>query len=117
MAGPSLSSRYDQGVQRGDLSHVPSWFRKSWHGGRAVIYRHQKPCMRHALCQRMQDSDKKSRVTGVEAVRASILAAKTVSRTLKSSLGPKGMDKMLQSPDGDITISECRVMRLARCFE
>mmetsp|Transcript_36731 Transcript_36731/g.108309 ORF Transcript_36731/g.108309 Transcript_36731/m.108309 type:complete len:536 (-) Transcript_36731:723-2330(-) len=53
----------------------------------------------------IKDSDKKSRVTGVEAVRASILAAKTVSRTLKSSLGPKGMDKMLQSPDGDITIT------------
>jgi hypothetical protein len=42
----------------------------------------------------------------VEAVKANILAAKTVSRTLRSSLGPKGMDKMLQSPDGDVTISE-----------
>ena len=27
---------------------------------------------------------------------------------LQSSLGPKGMDKMLQSPDGDVCISEWR---------
>jgi len=33
------------------------------------------------------------------------MAAKTVARTLRSSLGPKGMDKMLQSPDGDVTIT------------
>lgn len=53
-----------------------------------------------------QDQGQKSRVKGIEAVKASINAAKSVSRTLRSSLGPKGMDKMLQSPDGDITISE-----------
>ena len=46
---------------------------------------------------------------GTEAVKANILAAKTVARTLRSSLGPKGMDKMLQSPDGDVTISACRM--------
>lgn len=39
-------------------------------------------------------------------MKASINAAKAVSRILRSSLGPKGMDKMLQSPDGDVTISE-----------
>jgi hypothetical protein len=50
-------------------------------------------------------------VKGIEAVKANILAAKTVSRILRSSLGPKGMDKMLQSPDGDITISERRRAR------
>ena len=33
------------------------------------------------------------------------MAARTVARTLRSSLGPKGMDKMLQSPDGELTIS------------
>ena len=43
---------------------------------------------------------------GLEALKANIMAAKSVSRTLRSSLGPKGMDKMLQSPDGDVTISE-----------
>lgn len=53
----------------------------------------------------IREQEKKSRVKGVEAVKASILAAKTVARTLRSSLGPKGMDKMLQSPDGDVTIT------------
>jgi T-complex protein 1 subunit epsilon len=54
----------------------------------------------------VQEQGSKSRVRGTEAVKANILAAKTVARTLRSSLGPKGMDKMLQSPDGDVTISE-----------
>lgn len=53
----------------------------------------------------MREQEKKSRVKGVEAVKASILAAKTVARTCRSSLGPKGMDKMLQGPDGDVTIT------------
>jgi T-complex protein 1 subunit epsilon len=44
-------------------------------------------------------------VRGKEALKSNILAAKTVARTLRSSLGPKGMDKILQSPDGDVTIS------------
>jgi hypothetical protein len=54
----------------------------------------------------MQEQERKSRVKGIDAVKASITAAKAVARTLRSSLGPKGMDKMLQSPDGDVTISE-----------
>ena len=33
------------------------------------------------------------------------MAAKAVCNILKTSLGPKGMDKMLQSPDGDVTIT------------
>jgi chaperonin GroEL (HSP60 family) len=38
------------------------------------------------------------------------MAAKSVARLMRSSMGPKGMDKMMQSPDGDILISErCRV--------
>eukprot|EP00877_Chromochloris_zofingiensis_P009354 jgi/Chrzof1/4672/Cz14g22090.t1 len=53
----------------------------------------------------LREQERKSRVRGVEAVKANILAAKAVSRTLRSSLGPKGMDKMLQSSDGDITIT------------
>ncbi len=40
-------------------------------------------------------------------MKGSIQAAKSVARTLRSSLGPKGMDKMLQSPDGDVTVSKC----------
>jgi len=38
-------------------------------------------------------------------VKANIQAAKAVSRVLRTSLGPKGMDKMLQSPDGDVIIT------------
>lgn len=33
------------------------------------------------------------------------MAAKSVSQILKSSLGPKGLDKILISPDGDITVT------------
>ena len=42
---------------------------------------------------------------GLEAQKQHIMAAKSVAKTLRSSLGPKGMDKMLQSGDGDVTIS------------
>lgn len=34
-----------------------------------------------------------------------ILAAKAVASTLRSSLGPRGMDKMMISSDGDVTIT------------
>ncbi|KNZ56663.1 T-complex protein 1, epsilon subunit [Puccinia sorghi] len=34
-----------------------------------------------------------------------ILAARTVSNILKTSLGPRGLDKILISPDGDITVT------------
>ena len=53
----------------------------------------------------MQEQEKKSRIKGIDAVKANIQAAKAVSRVLRTSLGPKGMDKMLQSPDGDVTIT------------
>lgn len=33
------------------------------------------------------------------------MAAKTVANVIKSSLGPKGLDKMMVNPDGDITIT------------
>ena len=33
------------------------------------------------------------------------MAAVTVANLLKTSLGPKGMDKMLVSPDGDVIIT------------
>jgi len=53
----------------------------------------------------VREQERKSRIRGIEALRSNILAAKAVSRTLRTSLGPKGMDKMLQSPDGDVTIT------------
>merc|ERR1712141_402282 len=53
----------------------------------------------------LKDQDKQERLTGIEALKTHILAAKTVSGTLKTSLGPKGMDKILVSPDSDVTIT------------
>lgn len=34
-----------------------------------------------------------------------ILAARSVANTLRTSLGPKGMDKIMVSGDGDVTIT------------
>ena len=33
------------------------------------------------------------------------MAAKAISHTLKSSLGPKGLDKLMVSSDGDVTVT------------
>lgn len=63
---------------------------------------------RRARLPVLQEQERKSRVKGIEAVKGNIQAAKAVSRVLRTSLGPKGMDKLLQGPDGDIVISECR---------
>lgn len=49
--------------------------------------------------------DNKSRVRGRDAQRINILVAKAVANAVKSTLGPKGMDKMLVDDLGDITIS------------
>jgi T-complex protein 1 subunit epsilon len=34
-----------------------------------------------------------------------IIAGKAVASTLRSSLGPKGLDKMMVSSDGDVTVT------------
>ncbi len=47
----------------------------------------------------------KSREKGKEAQRTNIKAAKLVADTVRTTLGPKGMDKMLVSGMGDITIT------------
>lgn len=39
------------------------------------------------------------------AFQSHILAGKSVSHTLKSSLGPKGLDKLMVSSDGDVTVT------------
>jgi len=53
----------------------------------------------------LKDQDQQKRLTGNAAIKSHILAAKTVSNILKTSLGPKGLDKLMVSPDGDITIT------------
>jgi thermosome len=45
------------------------------------------------------------RVYGREALRNNILAAKVLAEVLKSSLGPRGLDKMLVDSFGDVTIT------------
>lgn len=47
----------------------------------------------------------KERTRGLEAQKQHIMAAKAIADILKTSLGPKGMDKILVSPDGDVTIT------------
>ncbi|XP_060562731.1 T-complex protein 1 subunit epsilon-like [Ruditapes philippinarum] len=53
----------------------------------------------------IRDQEGKSRLSGIEAHKSHIMAAKTVAGVLKTSLGPKGLDKLMVSPDGDITIT------------
>ncbi|CAI4227886.1 unnamed protein product [Auanema sp. JU1783] len=53
----------------------------------------------------MRDQENQKRLTGVEALKTHIMAARSVANTLKTSLGPRGLDKMLVSPDGEVTIS------------
>ncbi|CAG8574338.1 13630_t:CDS:10 [Funneliformis caledonium] len=53
----------------------------------------------------VREQQKKSRLSGIEAIKSHILAAKTVANIIKTSLGPRGLDKILISPDGDITVT------------
>jgi len=46
-----------------------------------------------------------SRSRGQEAQHANIMAAQIVAESVKSALGPKGMDKMLVDSFGDVTIT------------
>jgi len=45
------------------------------------------------------------RIMGKDAQRNNILAAKMVAEVVKTTLGPKGMDKMLVSPTGEIIVT------------
>lgn len=49
--------------------------------------------------------EKYARAIGREAVRSNIMAAVLISEILKTSLGPRGMDKMLVDELGDITVT------------
>jgi len=46
-----------------------------------------------------------SRSVGRDALRSNILAARILSETVRSSLGPRGMDKMLVDSFGDIVVT------------
>merc|ERR1712112_120011 len=53
----------------------------------------------------LKDEMEQTRLTGSDAIKSHILTAKAVSNILKTSLGPKGLDKLMVSSDGDITIT------------
>lgn len=62
----------------------------------------------------VRDQGAKTRIHGVEAVKQHILAAKAVAEIVRTSLGPRGMDKILISPDGDITVTNDGATILSR---
>ena len=53
----------------------------------------------------IEEQGRKKRVQGIEAHKQNIIAAKAVAETVRTSLGPKGMDKMIVGPDGDVTVT------------
>lgn len=53
----------------------------------------------------LRDQGEQERITGLAALKSHVVAAKAVANAMKTSLGPKGMDKMLVSPDGDVTVT------------
>ncbi|CAH2355368.1 T-complex protein 1 subunit epsilon [[Candida] railenensis] len=53
----------------------------------------------------VRDQGKKTRKHGLEATKSHILAARSVASIIKTSLGPRGLDKILISQDGEITIT------------
>merc|ERR1719443_540636 len=53
----------------------------------------------------MEEQAKKKRLKGIEAHKANILAAKSIAESVRSSMGPKGMDKMVIGPDGDVLVT------------
>ncbi|MBI3033680.1 TCP-1/cpn60 chaperonin family protein [Candidatus Woesearchaeota archaeon] len=50
-------------------------------------------------------SEGSQRTTGKNAQRSNIMAAKAVAETVRTTLGPKGMDKMLVDSLGDVVIT------------
>ena len=45
------------------------------------------------------------RETGKDAQRKNIMAAKAIAEAVRTTLGPKGMDKMLIDSSGDATVT------------
>ena len=53
----------------------------------------------------VRDQSNKTKTSGLEALKSNIQAARQVSDILRTSLGPRGLDKILISPDDDINIT------------
>ena len=55
-----------------------------------------------------------NRSVGRDAQRNNILAGKVLAETVRTTLGPKGMDKMLVDGLGDIVVTNRRCYNLKR---
>ena len=64
----------------------------------------------------MREQGKQARLKGLEAQKANILAARCVSMIIRTSLGPKGMDKMLVDKDGEVTVTNDGATILSSIF-
>merc|ERR1719355_247329 len=53
----------------------------------------------------MGEQEEKKRLKGLDAYRSNILAARSIGETVRTSLGPKGMDKMIVGSDGDVLVT------------
>ncbi|PWN98388.1 putative t-complex-type molecular chaperone, epsilon subunit [Tilletiopsis washingtonensis] len=53
----------------------------------------------------VREQGKKTRAQGIQALKNHISAAKSVAQIVRTSLGPRGLDKILVSPDGDIQVT------------
>ncbi|XP_055637343.1 T-complex protein 1 subunit epsilon [Toxorhynchites rutilus septentrionalis] len=53
----------------------------------------------------LRDQENQSRLTGNDAIKSHIMAAKQIATTIRTSLGPKGLDKMMVSGDGEVTVT------------
>jgi hypothetical protein len=67
----------------------------------------------------IREQESKKRLKGEEAYKSNILAARQIANTLSTSLGPKGMDKMLVSADGDVSVTNdgaTIVEKMVKCY-
>ncbi|CAG4963579.1 unnamed protein product [Colias eurytheme] len=53
----------------------------------------------------LRDQDRQKRITGIDALKSHIQAARQIATILRTSLGPRGLDKMMVSSDGDVTVT------------
>jgi T-complex protein 1 subunit epsilon len=53
----------------------------------------------------LREQKLQEREAGLQAQKTNILAAKAISNIMRTSLGPRGMDKILVSPDGDVSVT------------
>lgn len=53
----------------------------------------------------LRDQGKKERVSGVAAIKANSASAIEIAKLIRTSLGPKGLDKAIVSKDGEVLVS------------